>query len=577
MLTEHWKLTPMSLSDDKTIRLMTNDHRLTTLLKNMVIKSACIYTSHMLNFNSMIALLVVTSDEPFGELLRKNLEGTGRFNVLVTGDARAAIEYVLEWSCPLAFLDSTSDGQKVVETGALLRQANPEIRFVLVSEPGWQPALAELNPIKYLAKPFNLPDLMEMMDDLFGKLHQTPTFTAPQPEADFPWLVDVTRAAQHLTRLTLETSAQAALITRNDELWSYAGQLPQDAARELADAVARYWDSQKERDLVRFIRLNSTDAEHMLFATRLTASMVLALIFDNETPFSTIRSQAAQLVRALWVLPSENAAGMTGLDDEEDEAPQTSISDILSDIPTPNPQVSPPVHEALEARPPWKEPNPAIPFSFGRSLRFIRDIASSRETAEAPRNHLFETRATDEASTDLEKTARIPTVSRDAYPDRSAADPVFSATHPSPTIQNTRRILFEPISPAVYNLDYACMLIPRMPYHYLAGDLSDQLSEWIPQLCVAFGWRLEYIAIRPEYLLWIANGPPTTAPGNLMRMLRVHSSQRIFEEFPRFLKDNPSGDFWAPGFLLMSGSQPPPASSIKDFITRVRQSQGFAQ
>jgi len=39
---------------------------------------------------------------------------------------------------------------------------------------------------------------------------------------DPPWLSDVTRAAQHLTRLTLGSSAQAALITRNDQLWAYA-------------------------------------------------------------------------------------------------------------------------------------------------------------------------------------------------------------------------------------------------------------------------------------------------------------------------------------------------------------------
>ena len=97
------------------------------------------------------------------------------------------------------------------------------------------------------------------------------------------------RAAQHLTRLTLGSSAQAALITRNDQLWAYAGQLPQSATRELTDTVSRYWDRQEENDLVRFVRLASTNAEHMLYATRLTKDMVLALIFDAETPFSTIR------------------------------------------------------------------------------------------------------------------------------------------------------------------------------------------------------------------------------------------------------------------------------------------------
>jgi hypothetical protein len=109
----------------------------------------------------------------------------------------------------------------------------------------------------------------------------------------------VTKAAQHLTRLTLESSAQAALITRKNNLWAYAGQLSQDAAKELATTVTRHWDGQKGSDLLRFVRLEATRAEHMLYATRLADDVVLALVFDAETPFSTIRMQAGQLVNRL--------------------------------------------------------------------------------------------------------------------------------------------------------------------------------------------------------------------------------------------------------------------------------------
>ena len=73
-----------------------------------------------------------------------------------------------------------------------------------------------------------------------------------------PWLQDVTKAAQHLTRLTLESSAQAALITRGEHLWAYAGQLSQNAAKELAVTVTRHWDGQKGSDLLRFVRLEAT-------------------------------------------------------------------------------------------------------------------------------------------------------------------------------------------------------------------------------------------------------------------------------------------------------------------------------
>ena len=97
------------------------------------------------------------------------------------------------------------------------------------------------------------------------------------------------------------------------------------------------------------------------------------------------------------------------------------------------------------------------------------------------------------------------------------------------------------------------------------------------ETCIAFGWRLEYISVRPDYLLWIVNVPPATSPAYLMRIMRQRTSVKIFDDFPRLQKENPSGDFWAPGYLIMGGSQPPPVQVIKEFIAQTRQRQGIPQ
>jgi hypothetical protein len=60
-----------------------------------------------------------------------------------------------------------------------------------------------------------------------------------------------------------------------------------------------------------------------------------------------------------------------------------------------------------------------------------------------------------------------------------------------------------------------------------------------------------------------------------MRIMRQQVSVKIFEDFPRFKKENPSGDFWAPGYLIMGGSHPPPVQIIKEFIAQTRQRQGL--
>ena len=70
------------------------------------------------------------------------------------------------------------------------------------------------------------------------------------------------------------------------------------------------------------------------------------------------------------------------------------------------------------------------------------------------------------------------------------------------------------------------------------------------------------------------NVPPATSPGYVMRIMRQQTSQKLFSAFPSLKKDNPSGDFWAPGYLIMGGTQPHPSQLVKDYIKQVRRRQG---
>jgi len=151
----------------------------------------------------------------------------------------------------------------------------------------------------------------------------------------------------------------------------------------------------------------------------------------------------------------------------------------------------------------------------------------------------------------------------------------IDATRESPSTEAARKLIAEPISAGLYHLTYACLLVPRFSSHYLTGDLSDQLGEWLPNICIAFGWRLEFLAVRPEYLQWVVNVQPNTSPGHLMRIMRQQTSEKIFTDFPRHRKENPSGDFWAPGYLIMGGSQPHPPQLVRDYIRQTRQRQGM--
>jgi REP element-mobilizing transposase RayT/DNA-binding response OmpR family regulator len=527
-------------------------------------------------------LLVVTSDKAFGELLRQGLEETERFNVKVTGQTAVAAAYLRESGCSLAFLDTSQLDGDPLEVGRQLRKANPDLKLVLVSEHGLPPGMDELAPQSQLTKPFYLPDLLAMMARLFPARERTSgrreSEAADKVEEEMPWLDDVNRAAQHLTRLTLESSAQAALITRESDLWAYAGQLPQAAAREVCETVSRYWDRQEESDLVRFVRLQTTNAEHMLYATRLAQGLVLALIFDAETPFSTIRSQVNNLVRSLSASPPEPEVKETDLSDEQQVA---SIAGILSSVPPPNPSKD-------------QKPIPGISHIAGmegalpQAPHFSRESSPVVRLAPAPVNEASGTRQ--HVVTEIDPMAvtrqhvvekiepdEVTRQSRPQKKKRETATAVTAETAPRSITEVARKIVLEPASPSVYNLTYACLLIPRFAHHHLTGDLADRIGEWVPEICIAFGWRLEQIAVRPEYLQWVTNVPPATSPGYLMRILRQHTSEKLFAEFPRFKRENPSGDFWAPGYLIMGGTNPPPPQLVKEFIAQTRQRQGISQ
>ena len=550
------------------------------------------------------SLLVVTPQAVVGALIRQILEETGDYRVDVAKDGAAAISCFNQNPSPLAFLDMSLKNPAARDVAFALREIAPHIKFVIVSEGDPGSALDEIRPWSFLRIPFELPDLLGVI----GEIQEKPVEMAGMSEstngfsgAEPTWLQDVNRAAQHLTRLTLESSAQAALITRQNQLWAYAGQHSQSAAKELAQVVMRYWDSQKDSDLLRFVRLETTKAEHMLYATRLSDGVILALVFDAETPFSTIRGQAKRLAQSLSMskvegeeLPGIEDVGQFAAEESESEVP--SITSILSDVPPPD------VASRLEIRTsklsidepsiknigkPVENSSIKSPAAGTRSPTLPPPApAFSRATSsDAPLRELFmpewsldmagEEPVGSRVAEDLEAT--IPSkLGRPETPIRKPAFGEADQTQQHSAAEVAGHITLEPVSPALYNLTYVCLLLPRFNSHYLTGELGDNLSEWLLHTCVAFGWRLEFLAVRPEYLQWIVNVPPSTSPGHVMRMIRQQTSERIFEAFQRLKKENPSGDFWAPGYLIMGGNQPHPPQLVKDYIKQTRQRQGLS-
>jgi REP element-mobilizing transposase RayT/ActR/RegA family two-component response regulator len=533
-------------------------------------------------------LLLATNNAGFAYGLRQGIEQAG-YRLFIAKAKGEAILLMEEENCSLAFLDLDIGERSAADIGRALRTVHPTIELVLLSDADTPPALDHIRPWVLLRKPSHPSELLTMLNnDSFQpkpSRNDTPAVRLNNDD-ELAWLGDATKAAQHLTRLTLESSAQAALITRRNNLWAYAGQLSQDAAKELATTVTRHWDGQKGSDLLRFVRLEATKAEHMLYATRLAEDVVLALVFDAETPFSTIRMQAGQLVNRLsspglteavepfveqqdQVPASDEAPTQYAGEEEDDFEPDfPNIANILNDVPPPTPSTK-------RTRTPLEQTGtrPSQPRSRKYSQEsspavHVDDLLISNQNNEQTVEHVVE---------DLDATLPSKSRRRPETPVRRPMPGELDETRPHSITEVAGRVMLDPITPGLYNLTYACLLIPRFTSHYLTGDISDRLSEWLPKICIAFGWRLEYLAVRPEYVQWVVNVPPAASPGYLMRIMRQQTSEKIFTEFPRLKKENPSGDFWAPGYLIMGGTQPHPPQLVKDYIKQTRVRQGIEQ
>jgi REP element-mobilizing transposase RayT len=533
------------------------------------------------------SLLLVTADANFGQILLYGLEQAGYQAFIVKGKAEAVVR-ADEKNCELAFLDMDLGAVSVPDIGAALRALKPSIRLVVFSREAEPLTMEEIHPWTLMSKPYYLPDVLKMLKDDSTPYYQ-PMQSSPQASNSrevhtgnppLPWLQDVSKAAQHLTRLTLESSAQAALITRGEHLWAYAGQLSQGAANELAVTVTRHWDGQKGSDLLRFVRLEATRAEHMLYATRIAEDVVLALVFDAETPFSTIRSQASQLAESLSISPVDEAPPVpqpasipasydakTLYPEEYEDEQVPSIAEILADVPSPEPELK--RTSVVEEDVFGTRPSSSVPYSQESSPAIrMEELPFTNPGLEETVEHVVQ---------DLDATLPSKSRPRPETPVRRPQPGQLDETRPHSITEVAGRVMLEPVSAGYYNLTYACLLVPRVSSHFLTGDVSDRLSEWLPQICIAFGWRLEYLAVRPEYIQWVVNVPPSASPGYLMRIMRQQTSEKIFAEFTRVKKENPSGDFWAPGYLIMGGTQPHPPQLVKDYIKQTRTRQGYSQ
>ncbi len=132
----------------------------------------------------------------------------------------------------------------------------------------------------------------------------------PEPEPEAAPVVEdgevarLARIALQLTQFSLESSAQATVLTYQGELIAEAGDLPRPSLERLERAIETAWStSPPDYDsLSRFVTLPGV-GEFLLFSMSVANGMTLSMVFNASTPVRTIRRQARRLSESLELVP----------------------------------------------------------------------------------------------------------------------------------------------------------------------------------------------------------------------------------------------------------------------------------
>jgi len=180
------------------------------------------------------------------------------------------------------------------------------------------------------------------------------------------WVADQELAAWHLNKQIADTEICGAILFSQDkQRVSYAGDIIEPAAQQTTDIVMRYWDTRHPGELARFITLKPGEVDYLLFALPFTQGIVLAVLFEPSHPLSRVRSQSKNLLHNLIITTpdlssvSEDHRTSAQKEDfeeerddeyemEDEEFPDIDISNLLQQMPPPDPHIDLPSESVIE-------------------------------------------------------------------------------------------------------------------------------------------------------------------------------------------------------------------------------------
>jgi REP element-mobilizing transposase RayT len=520
--------------------------------------------------------LIVTPYTEFSDILCECLQRDIGIEVKIASTALTAQHLILRIpKLNYIFLDLELGTEMVLILGGLFREQFPEHQLIIISRQDPPAELETLQPWKLLQKPFRPKELFTLLGHHEAGMYENEDYIdikLKSTESGVETLWGDIKALSAILKSSAVNSlnVQEAILISNENILAHSGNFPPDAVEEFSDIIRSTQSGQIESEVIKPIRLKSTNTNHLLLITLLVSGIKLALAFDSDTPFNQIRAETRQIALVLkdprHSLPQAPALpekiGSTG----QTYPTPTAISDInttdLAPTNTPRQRKNPATQRKL-----WKVENRPASIStyinqdnkqnnFDLPQVKLKPPATSRLSPEKQDKRIRSIREPGISSPSGQSTAKV-----HARGQTTTSVPMVSS-------EKIDHVMYSLSSdePDFHGLYYACLLVPRFKSDRLVGDLASLLMSALPSMFLTFGWRLENVNVNDSYLQWLTNIPPTVAPSKHIKTIRVQTSTLIFRNFSFLTRNSSVRDFWAPGYLLGSGRQLLPSGEIEEFI-----------
>jgi REP element-mobilizing transposase RayT len=505
-------------------------------------------------------ILVASIHPAFGELLRLSLEKSRRYSVRLEASCANARDEMGKTSYDLAVLDADVKDSSVQSAITDIARSFPAVPLVLFP-PQNNPHHPLIKGVAYKAwirKPFYLPELLEAVDAVSAGGTWAPgALVAPTTPTNLAWLNEDLEPGSALSNILSQDCLAAVFLTLGGPVVAQAGDLSPAVGEEIIALIDKSWRDDQSTDLVRYTRLEATNADVMVYVTMLEKPLLIALIFSPSMPLMRARAVAVQAVRSLHtrqVVPADEAGSRSELEGDtltqntavwqaevppEGESSDGLLLELLASAPSPDPvRAKPKPRENAD----WLLDENIVPMEE-QEFDFPWEVEPSKPA--------------DRWDFSTTKPSR---------PADSQPVPAHTGTTPAKGAG----------IPAETNQIFTCILIPRQSEQRLEGDLAKALEQALLQVCISSGWKLRNLKINPQAMQFTIEVATSISTGSLVRMLRQQTTQHIAESFSQYDASQGVSDFWAPGFLIASGAKSPAPQLLEDFIRQTRRRQGLA-